>query len=138
MEKTIKEIKQEYQKFLDNIPNNLEIIRNLLKIDILTYNFDEIQRTYKLYFDNFKNPEKIGLSYLELEQMIYTYWGEAFIHYNGGEWALNLSKTDKAFGTPTIEKWGGEDYPWSRISPKVWRIRLENGILGNPEKIFGK
>jgi len=47
------------------------------------------------------------------------------MHYNGGEWALNLSKTDKAYGTPTIEKWGEKDYPWSRISPKVWRIRVQ-------------
>jgi len=138
MEKSAKELKNEYQYFLNNISKNLDQMENLLSVEKLTFSPNEIEKSYRLYFENYKNPEKIGLSYHELEELIYTYWGEAFMHHKGGEWALNLSKTDKAYGTPTIEKWGGKDYPWSRISPKVWKIRLENGILGKPEKIFGK
>jgi len=56
----------------------------------------------------------------------------------GGEWALGTTKSDKAYGTPTIIKWGGKDYPWARISPKIWKNRLERGALGPASALFGK
>ncbi len=125
MEKSTKELKKEYQEFLENITVNLEKIRITLNIDKITFNEDEVNNSVKLYFKNFIDPKAIGLSEKELENIIDTYWGEAFKYYQGGEWALNLSKKDKAYGTPTIENWGGKDYPWSRISPKVWRTRVQ-------------
>ena len=38
---------------------------------------------------------------------------------------MNDVKADQAFGTPTIINWGGKDYPWSRVSPKVWKVIIE-------------
>ena len=138
MTQTKKELQEVYNHFISNLSNNLDEMCRLLRQEKLTFSFEEIEKSYIIYSNHYKNPKKINKSTGELEHIIYAYWGEAFKHYNGGEWVLNISKTDEAYGTPTIEKWGGEDYPWSRISPKVWKIRLENQILGNPEKVFGK
>lgn len=73
---------------------------------------------------------------IEFKNILYAYLGEAFKHWQGGEWSLNTSKSDYAYGTPTIVNWGGKNYPWSRISPHVWRIRLEKGILGSAKQLF--
>ena len=125
MEKNLKMIKQEYQQFINNIPSYLTKMKSVLNKDKLEYNFDEIEMVFDIYFNHYKAPEQIGLSYNDLELTLYAYMGEAFIFHQGGEWSLNTIKTDKAYGSPTIIKWGGKDYPWSRISPKIWKIRIE-------------
>ncbi len=125
MEKSIKELKEDYKNFINNIELNLEKFKLLINKNDLTFDKNEIDNSVKLYHKNYKKPNKLGLTEKEFENIIDTYWGTAFINYKGGEWALNLSKNDKAFGTPTIEKWGGNDYPWSRIGLNVWRSRVQ-------------
>lgn len=97
----------------------------ILNLNELRFSFEEIEIVFDIYHQHFKNPEKLGFNYIEFEQILYAYSGEAFKYYQGGEWSLCTTKNDKAYGTPIIVKWGGEDYPWSRISPKIWKNRLE-------------
>jgi hypothetical protein len=126
--------------FQQKIPNYLEHCKTLLKIEKLSYSYEEIETMFKIYIDNYEKPNKLNLTYEELCNTLYAYSGEAFIFHLGGEWALGTTKSDKAYGTPTIIKWGGNDYPWSRISPMIWKRRLEKfGIEDmNPRLIFGK
>jgi hypothetical protein len=125
MEKSIKELKEDYKNFIENINENLMKMKILLNKNELTFDKTEINESVIFYHKNYKNPIKLNLTENEFENIIDAYWGEAFIKYKGGEWALNLSKKDEAFGTPTIEKWGGKDYPWSRIGLNVWRSRVK-------------
>lgn len=138
MEKSLKVLKEEYQEFITKLPEYLTTMQSILNKTSLEFSFEEIESVYVLYKTYYQKPEQLGLTYTALEQIFYAYLGEAFRYRNGGEWSLSTTKTDEAYGTPTIEKWGREDYPWSRISPKVWRIRLERGILGPAQKIFRK
>lgn len=140
MEKSLKELKNDYVIFQQNIPNYLIQIKSLLKTENLSYNYEEIENVFRIFIATYENPTKINLSYEELCNILYAYSGEAFIFHLGGEWVLGTTKSDKAYGTPTIIKWGGKDYPWSRISPLIWKRRLEKfGIEDmSPRLIFGK
>jgi len=140
MEKSLKELKNDYLIFQQNIPNYLEHCKALLKTEKLSYSYEEIEDVFIIFIENHQNPNKISLSYDELCNIFYAYTGEAFIFHLGGEWALGTTKSDKAYGTPTIIKWGGKDYPWARISPMIWSLRLKRlGIEDmNPRLIFGK
>lgn len=140
MEKSLKELKNDYMIFQQNVPNYLEQTKVLLKTKNLSYSYEEIEDVFKIFIANYENPTKINLTYEELSNILYAYSGEAFIFHLGGEWALGITKSDEAYGTPTVIKWGGKDYPWSRISPKVWKLRLKRlGIDGvPPQLVFGK
>lgn len=140
MEKSLKELKNDYMIFQQNIPNYLEQIKVLLQTNNLSYSYEEIEVVFKIFIENYETPTKINLSYEELCNILYAYSGEAFIFHLGGEWALGTTKSDKAYGTPTVIKWGGKDYPWSRISPMIWSLRLKRlGIEGvPPQLVFGK
>lgn len=137
MKKTLRELKKDYEEFITNIPDYLDKIKLILNVEKLSFDFDEIGRVYDIYRHYFNTPETLQLTYFELEQVLYAYFGEAFKHHQGGEWSLSTTKSDEAYGSPIIINWGGEDYPWSRISPKVWKIRLEKGMLGSAKKLFG-
>lgn len=139
-EKTSKELRQEYDEFINNIPLYLEKMKTILKKEKLTFDFDEIDYVKEVYVKNHKHPDNVRCNYWELTQIFYAYMGEAFIHHQGGKWVFSKWKQDRAYGTPTIEEWGGEDYPWGRISPYVWRLILEKeGVSGlNPaRRVFG-
>jgi len=121
----LRELKKEYLFFLENISTYLKRTKEILSKNYLDYSYKEIEVFIEVYVNNYKNPEKIDLSYKELSNILYAYLGTAFVNYQGGKWELNDIKTDEAYGTPTIVNWGGKDYPWSRISPKVWRVIIE-------------
>lgn len=127
---SLKELKQDYLEFLESTPRYLNKAKELLNKDCLNYTYYEIEEFVKFYADNYKKSD--STSYKELIKILYTYLGTAFVNYQGGNWELNTTKTDKAYGTPTIVNWGGEDYPWSRISPKIWKTIIErDGSLGD-------
>lgn len=127
--KNLKELKLEFQTFLTNIRYNLDIISDLLEIENITFSFDEIDRVKRLFESNYIKPEIIGLNYNELTNAFYSYVGEAFIHYHGGNGELSTMKNDEAYGTPIIVNWGGDNYPWVRISPWVWKTLIEQRKL---------
>ena len=115
----IKEIKKEYEDFINSISNRLESLKRLLNKERLDYSNKEADKVFDLYSSNLEDDE--------IKNIFYTYAGEIFIKNNGGEWSLGNHKKDKAFGTPIIINWGGENYPWVRISPYVWSLRMKNG-----------
>lgn len=73
MEKSTKELKNEYQDFLEDRLKNLEKLRVLLKFDEIIFNQDEVNNSVKLYFQNYANPQAIGFSDKEFENIIDTY-----------------------------------------------------------------
>lgn len=123
--KTLKELKEEYQGFVDNIPAYLERIKQLIGLEFITYSFDEIDRVKEFYQSHYKNPEELGITYDELVHLFYAYIGEAFIFYHKGNWELSKMKNDEAYGTPIILNWGDDGESHARISPYVWRILIE-------------
>ncbi|MAN26758.1 MULTISPECIES: hypothetical protein [Mesonia] len=128
---SLKEFKKNYIEFLENLPKYLKKAKELLKKEYIDYSYDEIEEFIKLYAENYKNPN--GISYYELSNVLYAYLGTAFVNYQGGNWELSEVKTDEAYGTPTIVNWGGKDYPWTRCSPFVWKLIIEeNGNLRRP------
>ena len=137
---SLKELKKEYLEFLENISDYLRKAKVILNKDCLDYSYEEIETYIKIYYNNYKNSERIGLTYKELSNILYAYFGTAFVNYNGGKWELNDVKTDEAYGTPTIVNWGGKEYPWIRISPYVWKVIIErNGRLTRPvHVVFSK
>ena len=122
---SLKELKKEYLEFLENVPSYLKKTKELLNKKYLDYSAEEVDFFVNLYLKHYKNPTEINLTYKELTNLLYAYLGTAFVNYNGGKWELNDVKTDEAYGTPTIVNWGGKDYPWSRISPDVWKFIIE-------------
>lgn len=132
----LSQIRKDYISFLENISKNLLLAKILLNKEYLDYSFQEIENFNSIYLSKFKYPESIGFSKTEFTNLFYSYLGTAFINYNGGKWELCTTKTDEAYGTPTIINWGEKDYDWIRISLLIWRTKLENGKLGNVKNIF--
>lgn len=127
MTKSLREYRREFEVFTKNIPRNLEVAKGFLDIEELTYSYAEIDDVKALYESNYKSPEKLGLTYDELTGVFDAYIGEAFKHYNGGDWELCTLKKDDAYGKPIILNWGKDDFPHARISTYVWRVRIERG-----------
>ncbi len=133
----LKEIKSKYKVFSENITDNLQKAKRLLSVSELTFSYPEVDKIKDIYEQNYKTPEKLNLSYDELSEVFYTYVGEAFMSYNGGNWELSTVKADDAFGTPIILNWGKDNFDHCSISPYVWKVRIERGKLREPisEKI---
>jgi hypothetical protein len=125
--KTAKELKAEYTTFIENIPNYLENLKQLMKLENTTYSFTEIDKLRLFYENNYKTPEQLGVAYDELVNLFYAYVGEAFMFYHGGNWELSKMKNDEAYGTPIILNWGNDGEPHGRISPWVWKTLIERG-----------
>lgn len=125
--KNLKELKEDYKSFIENISKNLERAKILLKIDVLTYSYEEVDRMMELYKTYYKKAQKISLTYEELAIIFETYIGETFMHYNNGNWEFCRVKNDDAYGTPVILNWGKDGFPHARISKYVWRILIERG-----------
>lgn len=87
----------------------------------------EIDSVRAFYETNYKLPERLEVSYDELVHLFYAYVGEAFIFRHGGNWELSKMKNDEAYGTPIILNWGKDGEPHARISPWVWKTRIERG-----------
>ncbi len=133
----LKTIKSKYKVFSESISDNLQKAKRLLNVSELTFSYPEVDTIKDIYEQNYKAPEKLNLTYDELSEIFYTYIGEAFMHYNGGNWELSTVKADDAYGTPIVLNWGKDGFDHCRISPYVWKIRIERGKLREPisEKI---
>lgn len=127
MMKTAKELKEVYNAFVDNIPNHLVKLKQLMKLEKITYSFTEIDELRLFYENNYKTPEQLGIAYEEFVHLFYAYVGEAFMSYHGGNWELSKMKNDEAYGTPIILNWGNDGEPHARISPWVWKTLIERG-----------
>lgn len=125
MKTTVKQLKVEYLNFIENIPKYHEKLKQLIGLENLTYSFEEIDRLRLFYEENYKRPDKVGVTYDELVNIFYAYVGEAFMFYHGGSWELSKMKNDEAYGTPIILNWGKDGYPHARISPWVWKTLIE-------------
>jgi hypothetical protein len=130
--KTAMELKAEYDFFITTIPNYLDKLKKLMGLPIFTYSFDEIDSVKDFYETNYQAPGKLGVSYDELVYLFYAYVGEVFISRHGGNWELSKMKNDEAYGTPIILNWGNDGKPHARISPWVWKTRIERGNFRGP------
>lgn len=117
MSKKLKELQDDFLNFKTKIPLLLNSLNELIGSN-LSYEYNDIDKVEEFYEKNHSNPIKIGLSIEELNEMFYAFIGEAFIHYNGGNWILSDSKKDRAFGTPIIT--GARNTKYT-ISPYVWK-----------------
>ncbi len=129
MKKTLKELKVEFSHFIENINANLNRAKEMLKVNEITFSYDEIDNLKDLYENNYQNPEKINSSYEELADIFHAYVGEAFMFYNGGNWELAKYKKDEAYGTPIILNWGKDGFSHASISPYIWRILIERKLF---------
>jgi hypothetical protein len=125
--KTTKELKADYQTFIDGIPDYLETAERLLGLDEITFSYEEIDSFRSFYASNFDKAEKHGLTRDELGTVFCAYVGEAFIHHCRGNWEISKLKSDEACGTPIILNWGFTGKPRARISPTIWRTLIEKG-----------
>ena len=117
MDKNLKELKNEFLEFIENISFYTEKLNMILGCK-LTFELVDIDKVQNLFENNFKNPERIGLDFEILNNCFYAYMGEAFIHYNGGIWVLSDSKRDRAYGTPIIT--GSRNTNFT-TSPYIWK-----------------
>jgi hypothetical protein len=125
--KTAKELKTDYDLFIASIPSYLDKLKQLMGWQAITYSFEEINSIQDFYEAHYKYPEKLGITYDELAYLFYAYVGEAFISLHGGNWKLSKMKNDEAYGTPIILNWGNDGQSHARISPWVWKTRIERG-----------
>ena len=125
----LKVLTEKFKDFDNRKMEYLNIIKILLKVKDLDYSKEEMNNVHRL------TMEKIGSE--EFEMPFITYCGESFMFHNGGEWSISKLKKDSAFGTPIIINWGGDDYPWVRVSPYVWLKRMRKGIFrGNLSEVI--
>lgn len=127
--KTLKEIKEAHQHFIDSIPIHLSKTKELLGITQLTYDLDEIDSVQKLYEANFRNPEKIGLSKFEIDQLFEAYFGTAYMWHFGGKWVLETHKSAEAYGKSCIEEYGGKGFIWVSLPITNWHFAIETNQL---------
>lgn len=125
--KTSKELKSEYNIFIKNIADYLNKLKYLMGLKEITYSFSEIDNVRDFYELNYKDPNKLGVTYDEFVTLFYAYVGEAFMFYHKGNWELSKMKNDEAYGTPIVLNWGNDGEPHARISPLVWKILIERG-----------
>ena len=128
MSKKIKELEKEFLNFKNNIPSLLTRLNNIIGSN-LSFEYEDIDKVENFYENNHTDPDKIGVSVNELDQMFYAFMGEAFIHYNDGYWILSDSKRDRAFGTPIIS--GSRNTKYT-ISPYVWKEFIVRDLEREP------
>jgi hypothetical protein len=132
--KSIKEIKEAHQLFIDNIPSYLSKLKEILQIYPLTYELDELDCVQHFYESNYKNPEKSGLTKFELDAIFEAYFGTAFQWHFGGKWELETSKSAEAYGLSCIVEYGGKGNVWVAIPIWNWHYIIETNQLDEPIK----
>jgi hypothetical protein len=132
MEKKLKELKKEFAEFIEQIPESLKKTEELIGKE-LSFEYEYIDLVHQFYEKNFQNPERLDLNIEILNKCFYAYMGEAFMYYNGGNWALCTLISDKAFGTPLILNWGTPpDRRRISISPYMWKEHIVRGLMDEP------
>jgi hypothetical protein len=133
--KGLKEIKVEYQVFLNQLPEYLNWVSSHITKAPIIFSLDEIEKVHLHYEYNIANTKDKEY----LKQVFIAYMGEAFIKYFGGNWELSTLKKDEAYGTPIILNWGNDGESHVRISPFVWtEIIRKRGKIddGGIKRIF--
>lgn len=131
MDKRLKELKTEFAEFVDQIPEYLKRLNDLLQVN-LGFEYEDIDKVQQFYSINFSNPEKYGINIETLNKYFYAFMGEAFMHYNAGRWDLCVSKKDKAYGTPIILDWHFQGNKGVSISPYIWKEYIVRGLMDEP------
>lgn len=124
---TLKEAKEHYNFFLENIPKHMEIARQWLGKEKLNYSYKEIDSIGKHYKKLYKKTRQKGRWYDENYEVFITYCGETFIKYFKGEWRLNIEKKTFGYGNPMIFKYGPEGYHWIALDMEDWMRLIEEG-----------
>lgn len=132
--KGLKEIKIEYQVFLNRLPEYLNWVSKYIVKSPLTFSLDEIEKVHLYYENNIANSDDKEY----LKQAFIAYTGEAFIKYFAGNWELSTLKKDEAYGTPIILNWGNDNESHISISPFVWTeiIRKRGKMERTVRQIF--
>ncbi|HOY42213.1 MAG TPA: hypothetical protein PLX60_10140 [Chitinophagales bacterium] len=126
-----KEIEEYYKNFVANIPNYIVKLKSILKKDAFNYSFDEISEVEKFYEFNFNKPSNFNLSKEELDNIVASYLGTAFMWHFGGNWCLDLDKKSTSYGLAMLENYGGKDYDWIYVTPFSWIWYIESNQLEN-------
>lgn len=128
--KTVKEIKAEYNTFIENIPLYINKLKTILGVGKLTYTPEEIDEVHQFYEKNIFSPEKINCTEKELDDIVNAYIGTAYLWHFGGEWVLETYKNSEHYGQACIEKYGGEGYTWVSVSPEDWIFFIKTKQMG--------
>jgi len=123
---------KEFGNFKSKIPEFIALLCEKMSLKGPSFSYEEIDMVQNFYQRSYKNTEKIDLTTQQLDECFYAYFGEAFIHYNLGEWELCTTKNDEAFGTPIILNWGKDNFPHSSISPYIWKEYIIRGLMDEP------
>lgn len=132
--KGLKEIKADYQLFLNSIPEYLNWATAYITKTPISFSIAEIEKVHLYYENNITTIEDKE----HIKQVFIAYMGEAFIKYFGGNWELSTLKKDEAYGTPIILNWGNDGEPHGRLSPFVWTeiIRKRGSMERTVRMIF--
>ena len=130
--KTLKELRADHNEFLNKIPDYLKQLKGKLNINQLSFSLEELDKVELYYTENYKNPEKEGLTKFELDKLFEAYYGTAFLWYFGGEWVLETSKAYFTYGLTCIEKYGGKGYGWISFSIRDTHYVIETNQTEEP------
>ncbi|WP_164126141.1 hypothetical protein [Sphingobacterium luzhongxinii] len=131
--------KKEYNEFInslhlyiDNLEEKIKKGNPSFKID---FSFESIEKVEKYFSD-------IHIMTTEDIKEFWAYFGETLRYYVGGEYKLAPKSEDVAF-TPILINYGFKDRWKVRISPEVWRDKLERkklntSILDNVSSLNSK
>jgi hypothetical protein len=121
------EVRKIYNDFIENYELRLEKARELLGVAKLTYSFDELKEFGKFYYENYKNPDKVNLTYDELLDIFCTFTGDVFVFYFGGVHTFNFKRSDASYGFTDIMDWGpSKKNLAAAICPLDWAFGYEN------------
>ncbi len=125
--KTLREIKQEYKEFIENIPNYISKLKKELEKQKFFYSFDEIEEIEKFYEKSIRKKKGNTIMNKEFENMIATYFGVAFRWYLGGKWRLDTGKTSTTYGEPFLDYYDYEFESGYYFFPFTWTLFIATG-----------
>ncbi|MFT3794151.1 hypothetical protein [Flavobacterium sp.] len=125
--KKLPQLKEEYQQFLDNIPQYISEVKTILGKDTLSYSSDEVNEVQFYYHRNYAKLDEIGLD--DLRKRVKAYFGTAWLWHFGGKWRLETHKGYDTYGAICIEEYGGTNYPWVAMDIQHWLNAVERGDL---------
>lgn len=117
--------KKDFDKFINSLDVYIEKLEGKIKKGDssfkIDFSFESIEEVEK-YFRNINNMTEEDI------REFWAYFGEALKHYVGGEYKLAPKSEDVAF-TPIIINYGFKEKWKVRLSPEVWRDKLERNKL---------
>jgi len=132
MKKPLREIKQDFQDFLQNMPGRIDRLKEFLGVVAFSYEPAEIELVENFYRKYIGAENDLGLSENELDKLIETYIGVAYLWHFGGEWYLIEKTSADKYGYAAIIKYGGKGYPYVAVPPLGWLRQIRNGQRDEP------